>query len=181
MPLPSTIRWLPITAPTIGCRSAVIPSVQQQVDANPGSFGYNEATHQFQLPPPTGRPELTFYASRSISDTGVQFGTPKSSSVPLRAGIRPIWWQLGHQTAGENVTLNEDLGFKLSLPLPRPGQAGLHAHLGRGLQELSAESANADLFYELVSTTNNGSAVKFGNLLATLQQPSGSRRWTIFP
>ncbi len=37
-------------------------SVQEQVDAHPGSFGYNEVTHQFNLPPQTGRPELTFYA-----------------------------------------------------------------------------------------------------------------------
>ena len=49
-------------------------SVQEQVEANPGSFGYSEVTHKFDLPPATGRPELNVYASRSTSDTGVQFG-----------------------------------------------------------------------------------------------------------
>ena len=63
-------------------------SVEEQVEANPGSFGYNEATHQFNLPPATGRPELTFYASRSTSDTGVQMGR-KIFSARLLTGIQP--------------------------------------------------------------------------------------------
>ena len=57
-------------------------SVQEQVNANPGSFGYNEATHQFNLPPPTGRPELTFFASRAVSDTGVQRGPVGFATPP---------------------------------------------------------------------------------------------------
>jgi hemolysin activation/secretion protein len=47
--------------------------------SDPGSFGYSEATRKFNLPPPAGQPELSFFASRSTIDTGVakprQFGS----------------------------------------------------------------------------------------------------------
>jgi outer membrane protein assembly factor BamA len=76
---------------------------------------------------------------------------------------------LGHRTAGENVTLNEGLGFKFSLPLPTLDKLASTLTFGADYKNYQSESANADLFYELVSTTNNGSAVKYGNVLATLQ------------
>ena len=57
---------LPFDAPQVANYSAYYrmplggyPSVQDQVEARPGSFGYNEATHLFNLPAPAGRPELT--------------------------------------------------------------------------------------------------------------------------
>ena len=137
-------------------------SVEQQVNANPGSFGYNEITHQFQVPPPTGRPELTLYASRSTSDTGVQMGPPK---IILDTNLV----SLGHQGAGENVTLNEGLGFRLSLPLPAMGKLVSTLSFGGDYKHYKSGSANADIFYELISTTNNGSAVKYGNVLYTMQ------------
>ena len=31
--------------------------IENMVANNPGSFGYNEATRKFNLPPPTGQPE----------------------------------------------------------------------------------------------------------------------------
>jgi hemolysin activation/secretion protein len=144
-------------------------SVEQQVDANPGSFGYNEVTHQFQVPPPTGRPELTLYASRSTSDTGVQLGAPNVIIGATPDGNPTNLVALGHQTAGENVTLNENLGFKFSLPLPALDKLASTFTFGADYKNYQTESANADLFYELVSTTNNGSAVKFGNVLYTMQ------------
>jgi hemolysin activation/secretion protein/AraC-like DNA-binding protein len=146
-------------------------SVEQQVNANPGSFGYNEVTHQFQMPPPTGRPELTLYASRSASDTGVQMGPPSVITGSTPGGDPTNLVALGHRAAGENVTLNEGLGFKLSLPLPALGKLVSTLTLGADDKHYRAESANADLFYELITTSNGQSSVKFGNLLYTMQQP----------
>jgi hemolysin activation/secretion protein/AraC-like DNA-binding protein len=149
-------------------------SVQEQVDANPGSFGYSEITHQFQMPPPTGRPELTVYASRSTSDTGVQLGSPTIvSASPLLS--------LGHRAAGENVTLNQGLGFKFSLPLPALNKVVSRLTFGMDVKHYQAGSANADIFYELISTTNNGSAVKFGHVLQTIQQPVRQTEVDYFP
>jgi hemolysin activation/secretion protein len=74
-------NWTPFDAPLIANYSAYyrmplgrIVSTQERIDANPGRFGYNEVTHQFNLPPPSGRAELNFFASRSTTDTGVQKG-----------------------------------------------------------------------------------------------------------
>ena len=146
-------------------------SVEQQITANPGSFGYNEVTHQFQMPPPTGRPELTLYASRSTSDTDVQMGPPGVIIGATPGGNPTNLVALGHRAAGENVTLNEGLGFKLSLPLPALGKLVSTLTLGADDKHYRAESANADLFYELITTSNGQSSVKFGNLLYTIQQP----------
>src|SRR5262249_2473492 len=35
-------------------------------------FGFNEATRQFVMPPPGGRPELTIYGTRSTTDDGLR-------------------------------------------------------------------------------------------------------------
>ena len=149
-------------------------SVQRQIDDSGGTFGYNEVTHQFQVPPPSGRPELTAYGSRAVSDTGIQFGEPNIvTASPLL--------HLGHRTAGENVTLNESLGFKLSLPLPRLNKIAATLSLGADYKRYRGESANADLFYELITTTNGGSAVKFGNVLYSLQQPVRAMAVEYFP
>jgi len=46
------------------------------------------------------------------------------------------------------------------------------SHFGADDKHYQAGSANADLFYELITHTSNGqSSVKFGNLLYTMQQP----------
>ena len=140
-------------------------SVEQQVNANPGSFGYNEITHQFQVPPPTGRPELTLYASRSTSDTGVQMGPLGTNSIIINTNLLAV----GHQTAGENVTLNEGLGFKLSLPLSAMDKLVSTLSLGADYKNYQAKSINADIFYELITTSNNTTGIKYGNVLYTLQ------------
>ena len=91
-------------------------SVEQQVEANPSSFGsYSEVTHKFNLPAPTGRPELNIYASRSTSDTGVQqYGPASLVTSPTNQTL-----QILSQNTGENVTLTEGWGARLSLPLPQ--------------------------------------------------------------
>jgi hemolysin activation/secretion protein/AraC-like DNA-binding protein len=88
-------------------------SVQRQVDDNPSNFGYDEATHQFRVPPATGRPEATFYASRSVSDTGINF----PPLVPVGVTPNPNFTILTNNS-GDVVTLNEDLGARFSMPLP---------------------------------------------------------------
>jgi hemolysin activation/secretion protein/AraC-like DNA-binding protein len=149
-------------------------SVQQQIDNNDGHFGYNEITHQFQMPSPTGRPELTAYASRSTTDTGIQLGPP---TIVLTTNLLSI----GHQTAGENVTLNEGLGFKLSVPLPMLNKVVSTLTFGADYKYYRAGSANADIFYQLINTTNAGSAIKFGHVLYSLQQPVRETAVDYFP
>jgi hemolysin activation/secretion protein len=123
------------------------PSVQNQVEAHPGNFGYNEATHQFNLPPSTGRPELTFFASRSVSDSGVQKG-PTGYAVPPAAftnnGV--VYNPLSYTTnsAGENIILNEDVGGKLVWPLPQIGKMALTFSFGADYKVFKQTSYNTN-------------------------------------
>jgi hemolysin activation/secretion protein/AraC-like DNA-binding protein len=100
-------------------------SVEQQVESNPASFGYNEVTHKFNLPPATGQPDVTFYASRSTSETGVKYG-PASVVTSIPGQILIL-----SQDSGDNLTMNQGLGGKLSVPLRQ--FAGISSTLSVGL------------------------------------------------
>ena len=134
-------------------------SVQEQIDANPGRFGYDEVTHRFNLPPASGRPELTFYASRSVSDTGV---LPGEQTLVTNTPLLTIY----SQNPGENITLNEGIGVRFSMPLLQ-------------LQNLSSTLSFGVDFkrYRQTSYNTNDSILQiheydsFGNLLPPDEQP----------
>ena len=100
-------------------------SIADAVTANPGSFGYSEATRKFSLPPPSGATELNVYASRSTIDTGVVGSTPETIlDIP---GVSEITEENDQQS----ITINESLGFRLSGPIPETGD--LHSTWSTGL------------------------------------------------
>src|SRR6202012_4569779 len=67
-------------------------------------------SHRFNLPPPTGHPDLTFYASRSASDSFLQSGQRTVIFTNTLADI-------SSQTQQHTPTINNNLGLKLTLPL----------------------------------------------------------------
>ena len=79
--------------------------------AQPGSFGYDEATRKFNLPPASGQPDVTFFASRSTIDTGLQ--TLSSSVLYDVPGVRTIT----QSTVQEDFTITSDTAARLSTPL----------------------------------------------------------------
>ncbi len=81
-----------------------------QAQANPAAFGFNEATRQFRFPPTTGNPELSVFASRSATDTAVKKG-------PLSNISRTAFLTIDSYDTGQDLTQNEGLGVRLSLPL----------------------------------------------------------------
>ncbi|HZI32843.1 MAG TPA: POTRA domain-containing protein, partial [Candidatus Binatia bacterium] len=85
--------------------------VEDVIASNPGSFGYSEATHRFNLPPPTGQTELTLYGSRSTIDTGVN--TLSSSVIYDVPGVR----QISRKDDQQDITINEVVGFRLNKPM----------------------------------------------------------------
>ena len=99
-------------------------AVAEAIANNPGSFGYNEATRKFNLPPPSGQPELNFFASRSTIDTGLS--TASSQNLYNTNGN-----SLFKNDVQEQLTENNDLGFRLSLPLP--ATSDFHSGLSGGL------------------------------------------------
>jgi hemolysin activation/secretion protein/AraC-like DNA-binding protein len=122
-------------------------SVQEQVDAHPGSFGYNEVTHKFNLPSATGRPELTIYASRATTDTGVQRGPQDFLADEMSTNSSGVVFHplsITTNSAGDNVTLNEDLGLKLTLPLPQLGKITASLSLGADFKRYQQTSYNTN-------------------------------------
>jgi len=86
-------------------------AIEDVVDANPGSFGYDEATRKFNLPPSSGQPELNFYASRSTIDTGLEsLANNTLYDVPNVETIT-------QNTVQQDLTVNGDLGIRFSAPL----------------------------------------------------------------
>ena len=137
-----------------------VSSAQEQINANPGRFGYNEVTHQFNMPPSTGRPDLTFYASRSISDTGVQYG-------PLIVLTNTPLATLYAQNPGENITLNENLGTRVSIPLPPLQNLSSTLAFGVDFKRYRLTSYNTnDFITQLYRYDSNG------NLLPPDEQPA---------
>ena len=150
--------FTPLDTPLIANYSAYyrlplgrVESVQKQIDNSGGHFGYNEVTHQFQIPPASGRPELTIYASRSVTDTGVQKGPNGvlARSVFVTNAVGTVYGPLNITTnsAGQNLTLNEGLGFKLSLPLPQLKNISSTITFGADFKRYRAVSFNTNENY----------------------------------
>ena len=123
-------------------------SIEDVVVNNPGSFGYSEATRQFRLPPPTGRTDLNVYASRSTVDTGLL--TPLSESV---ADI-PGFLSISRQDVQEQITVNNDIGSRLSTPAiaTTDFQSGFSGGLDYKTYNLTSYKTNT--FFFTITTVN---------------------------
>ena len=123
------------------------PKAMQDVVANnPESFGYNEATRKFNLPPPSGLPELTFFASRSSIDTGLSF-TPQEvlATTSVTNGQNIITTtNLSKNASQQDLTVNNDIGFRFNLPLTT--SADFHSGVSGGFDfktyELTSRGTN---------------------------------------
>jgi len=100
-------------------------SLRELYDQMPVTFGYDQVTHQFNLPAPTGRPDLIFYASGSSTEIPTRYG-------PLRVLTNTELLTLSEQTAERDLTINGNLGLKLTVPLQDFG--GIHFLLQRRLR-----------------------------------------------
>ena len=149
-------------------------SVQQQVDGSSGRFGYNEVSHQFVMPPPSGRPELTFFASRSRNDTGVVPGIANTVvSTPLLTIVS--------QDTGQNLTLNEGIGAKISWPLPPLGRLTSTLTLGVDYKHFEQVSYNSNNFYATTYITNSSGNVEAISSTISSPQPVLRSQVSYFP
>jgi hemolysin activation/secretion protein len=126
-------------------------SVADAVTANPGSFGYNEATRKFNLPPSSGVPELNAYASRSTIDTGVQ----DTASEVISSTTNLLVTRFNEQ---QDLTVNENLGFRLSLPVQEFEQ--IHSAFSTGLDYKNYEDTTAKSFvFNFIQQIPTGSGI----------------------
>ena len=126
-------------------------AVADAIASNPGSFGYNEATRKFDLPPPSGQPEINFYASRSTIDGGL---TTLSSTLLIATND----YSLSRNVVQQDLTENNDLGFRLSVPLP--ASSDFHSGLSGGLDFKT---------YQLTSYKTNVFALKVNEIVYVSQ------------
>jgi hemolysin activation/secretion protein/AraC-like DNA-binding protein len=142
-----------------------VTGLEEEINANPLNFGYSEVTHQFTLPPTPGRSEMNFYASRSTSDTGVKF-TPQK--LVFQSPLETVY----SSDSGQDVTLNENLGGRLSVPLPSTSRLRGSLAFGLDFKRYRLSSFNTNNFYITTTITN-----AFGktNITQTVSSPQPTR------
>jgi hemolysin activation/secretion protein len=122
-------------------------SVEESINSSVGQFGYNEATHEFRLPPARTRPDLTLYVSGSSSSTGIKYGPATIvADTPLLTIVS--------QDSGQDITLNEDFGGRLSVPLTLSDRARFSFSAGADYKYYKQESYNTNGFTIITVVTN---------------------------
>jgi len=120
--------------------------IENLIANSPGNFGYDEATHKFNLPSPTGQPELTVFASRSTIDTGLEsLGTKNLSSTNSNIAIT-------QNDVEQSLTVNQDVGGRLNFPFVTP--ANVQLNLSGGLDFKTYQVSNYKTNSFLFSQTN---------------------------
>jgi hemolysin activation/secretion protein len=130
-------------------------NLRERSEQMPVDFGYDQVTHQFHLPPPTGEPELVVYASRSASEIPLHIG-------PLSTVDSTELSDITQRTGERDVTDNEDLGLKLTLPLKE--FAGIRSSVTFGVDFKTYAPSTYQTNYTYVSTYGLDS---FGNRVLT--------------
>src|SRR5262249_26298754 len=113
-------------------------ATQAAIDSSRG-FGYDEATREFRMPPSNGRTDLLVYGSGSSSDTGVQYSQ-------LRYITNTATSTLYSQDAGQDITVNEILGLRLTQPLPELSKIRVILSGGLDFKYWRLQSFNTNLF-----------------------------------
>jgi hemolysin activation/secretion protein len=106
-------------------------SLRETYEEMPVNFGYDEATHRFNLPPLTGSPELIFYASRSTTDTGAMDGPVSTISDTATLVTKS-------QDAEREPTSTANIGARYILPLPE--REGIQSSFSAGFDFKSYRS-----------------------------------------
>jgi hemolysin activation/secretion protein len=109
-------------------------AIEDQIESQPGSFGYDEATRRFNLPPPSGQPELNVFASRSTIDPGLQ--TLPGQVLFDNPGVQEIL----QDNVQEDLTVNNDVGFRFSAPLKSTDN--FHSDFSGGLDYKTYQSTS---------------------------------------
>ena len=127
-------------------------SLQDQINANPGSFGYSEATRKFNLPPSAGLPSLTIFASRSTIDTGIGNTLSQTISSTTNRSIFENDFQ-------RSPTINEDIAAHLDFPLASAGNLQSSFSSGLDFKYFQTINYKEDLFTFVETQYNNGNPI----------------------
>jgi len=149
-----------------------VESVQERISSS-ANFGYNEATHQFRLPPPGGRPDLTFSVSGSSSDTGVSHGPQKLvSQTPLLTVIS--------QDTGQELTTVAGAGTALNFPWALSDTRRFNFSAGLDWKHSQRDSYNTNNFFITTVVTNAQGSQTIESQVPS-PQPTRHSRFTYLP
>jgi hemolysin activation/secretion protein len=140
-------------------------SLRDVYDRMPVDFGYDQVTHRFNLPQPTGSPELIVYASRSSTDTGSRLG-------PINTLTNTATLDVFTRMAERDPSETGNAGFKFLLPLPRWGD--LQSSLNFGWDYKSFESRTLLTNYPTVEQFNTNGSPQYSETLTNPQNSAAS-------
>ena len=124
---------------------------REQSERAPGTFGYDEISHKFNVPPPTGHPDLLLYASRSVSDTPV-IGSGFTNIISTALA------DVTSENFNHTFTENNNLGAKLTIPLPETAGVNSSWQLGVEFKTFGSRSYGTNVY-----TFNLYAIDSFGN------------------
>ena len=130
----------------------------------PGSFGYDEGTRQFRLPPSSGQPELNFYASRSTIDTGLQ--TLLEQVLYDVPGVRTVT----RTDVQQDLTIANDVGLRLSAPLTGTSPFRSTVSGGTDYKSYSLTSLKTNVF-TFTEITYNDNGTPNPPIISTVASP----------
>jgi len=147
-------------------------TVSDQI-ANSTAFGYQEATHQFRLPPAQAQSEWVIYASASSSDTGVKWSAPAVVSQNSLLSIVS-------QDSGENLTANQNVGSQFRFPLVSRDHSSWSAFAGADYKRSALTRLNTNNFF-LTAITTNIFGAETNRSVASTAQPAVNQAVVYFP
>ena len=142
-------------------------SQREELQDKPANFGFDEVSHQFVLPPPSGHPDLTLYASRSVSATPVRYG-------PLAVIFTNTLADISSQFGQRSLTYNNNFGAKFNFPLTQ--FAGVRSSFSLGVDFKQYESPTFSTnftYFDLYALDTYGNRVLVTN--QTISLPANSR------
>jgi len=143
------------------------PSVKKDFDQAPLGFGYDEITRQFRQLPATGNPELTLYASRSVSDIPVRYG-------PLSVIFTNSLANIDSQSAQSSETIDNNLGGRFTLPVNEFAGIRSSVSFGADYKTYQAPTFSTNItYFSLYGLDSFGNQVLVTN--QTVRLPSNSQ------
>ena len=144
----------------------------QQIAGSP-RFGYQEATHQFLLPPAQTESELTVYASASATDTGVKWGTPQTITSSSLLNIIS-------QDSQQSTANNENVGSQFQFSLVSGEHSRLAGFFGIDFKQAGSSAYSTNNFFITTVTTNQFGGQTNKSVYST-NQPATSANVVYFP
>lgn len=131
------------------------PGLRETYDRLPVDFGYDQVTHQFHLPAPSGFPELTVYASRAVIEIPTREG-------PITVITNTELLGVTQQSSERDVTFTDNVGAKLAIPVASFGGISSSFSIGVDFKSYEGQTFDTNSTYVSIYGTN-----QFGNRVLT--------------